>query len=105
MKERVTSFSVWHNGDSSVGIDGDRAIVQYDCSWEASTHIELVKQCLKECFSQIWDFEPQVMTNLEMDCLIEGEREIDKLIDDAELPVLNLPDFPILRDMPEIEYV
>lgn len=63
--DRLT-FHVWHDGDSSVGLPGDRCTVEIDLrSYEQADrrdYIERVRESLKASFGAIWDTRPKVMT-------------------------------------------
>lgn len=63
--DRLT-FHVWHDGDSSVGLPGDRSTVEIDLrSYEQADrrdYIEQVRESLKASFGAIWDTRPKVMT-------------------------------------------
>lgn len=80
----VNTFHVRHSGDPSVGISGENAIVQLDCSGQTQEYIEFVKDCLIDTFTCIWDFKAHVLSNLE----VENEE-----------PREDLPDFPVLHDL------
>ena len=58
-KTTLTKFNVWCEGDSSVGLAGARATVTMDCEAD----IDDIKECLKECFENIWNDDVKVMTD------------------------------------------
>lgn len=63
--DRLT-FHVWHDGDSSVGLPGDRSTVEIDLrsygQADRRDYIEQVRESLKASFGAIWDTRPKVMT-------------------------------------------
>lgn len=69
VSDRVTLY-VWHDGDGSVGLPGDRSTVEIDLrSYEQADrrdYIEQVRESLKSSFGAIWDTRPKVMTSDEI---------------------------------------
>lgn len=64
-------FHVWHNGDRSVGINGERATVeidveQYTSDEDRNEYIREIKVTLIEAFTGLWDFKAYVMTEDEI---------------------------------------
>jgi hypothetical protein len=63
-------FRVWHDGDSSVGLPGDRCTVEIDLRSYAQAdrrdYIEQVRDTLKASFGAMWDTQPKVMTSDEI---------------------------------------
>ena len=57
--ETKTTFNVWCEGDSSVGLAGARATVVMDAR---ADDVEDIKECLKEAFENIWSDDVKVMT-------------------------------------------
>jgi len=92
MKDDRTTFHVWCNGDPSVGIDGDQAIVNVYVPPNDYDYLRCVKECLKDCFQKIWDdTSTHVLT--EDECKAEDEAEekfdldsevLDCIIDDED---------------------
>ena len=67
--DRLT-FQVWHDGDSSVGLPGDRSTVEIDLRSYAQAdrrdYIEQVRESLQSSFGAIWGTRPKVMTTDEI---------------------------------------
>lgn len=61
---------VWHDGDGSVGLPGDRATVELDLQgYDASDqreYVENLRSALKDAFGSVWDTAPKVMTDDEV---------------------------------------
>jgi hypothetical protein len=52
MKQSI-ELHFWHEGDPSVGIDGERAVVTIPCYDDAN--LQSVIESLSNAFSEIWD--------------------------------------------------
>jgi hypothetical protein len=59
-------FHVWHDGDSSVGMLGERSMVEIDLraygQEDRGDYVEQVRQSLQSSFGELWDTRPKVMT-------------------------------------------
>lgn len=63
-------FHVWHSGDGSVGIPGERATLEIDVESYAEEvrgdYTEQVRDMLRAGFSGLWDTRAHVMTDAEV---------------------------------------
>ncbi len=59
---KKTTIDIWHDGDRSVGISGDRAeILMYmPVKGEDEDYIAAVKECLGQAFTNLWDFKVHI---------------------------------------------
>lgn len=59
-----------HDGDTSVGIDGDEATLEINTDgWseeDAKTFIDDVKESMKETFTELWGFRAYALTEDEL---------------------------------------
>lgn len=84
-------FEVWHDGDSSVGLPGDRSTVEIDLRGYAQVdrreYIEQVRGSLKASFGAIWGSPTKVMTSAEIRAeeawLEKNDRSSIQLMDEA----------------------
>lgn len=62
-------FFIWHIGDASVGLPGERATVEIDVeSYDEEVrgdYTEQARDALRAAFRSLWDTEPVVMTEVE----------------------------------------
>jgi hypothetical protein len=56
----MAKISIWHEGDSSVGIQGDTATLEMDISYMDAADWDFAVEQLKYAFGQIWDFKVYV---------------------------------------------
>jgi hypothetical protein len=56
----MTKISIWHEGDASVGIQGDTATLEMDISYMDAADWDFVVEQLKDAFTTIWDFKVYV---------------------------------------------
>ncbi len=64
------TFEVWHNGDDSVGIPGDRASVEVDVGGfegvERAEYESALRESLASTFGALWDTKVKVATGAEL---------------------------------------
>ena len=67
---KIVPLHFWHNGDRSVGLDGDRATVNLNVNgFDALDELEYIdhaKEILREAFSKLWDCRAHVATEAEI---------------------------------------
>jgi hypothetical protein len=63
-------FVIWHNGDASVGMPGERATLEIDVESYADEvrgdYTEQVRDALRVAFSGLWDTSPHIKTEHEL---------------------------------------
>lgn len=63
-------FFVWHNGDASVGLPGERATVEIDVESYADEvrgdYTEQARDALRKAFASLWDTQPHIKTEHEL---------------------------------------
>lgn len=78
MSETRTKFTLWCNGDPSVGIPGDQAEVLVWVDPNDPEHLPFVKETLVEAFRQLWDEDVYVITEAERAKLPYSESDPDE---------------------------
>jgi hypothetical protein len=67
---KIVTLNFWHNGDRSVGIDGDRATVNLNVdgfdSLDEQEYVDQAKDVLREAFGKLWDCKVCVATDDEI---------------------------------------
>lgn len=60
-------FEVWHEGDRSVGIDGESAEVSFPYAQrDDADFIRAAREILRDAFTKLWDFPAHVATREEL---------------------------------------
>lgn len=69
-EEPPLKLLVWHDGDSSVGLSGDRAAVEVDMAGYPADHVaeftEELRDALADAFGSLWDAKVNVQTAAEL---------------------------------------
>ena len=54
------TYIFWHEGDSSVGLDGDSAALEIDLSWCDDGQDKEILEGIRSVLEEAWDFRTKV---------------------------------------------